>query len=179
MEDLSNFIQESRSRGYSREEIEQELLSAGWPPEEINQAFSNPQEQSIIRKKGFFSVPDFTKEFNLQLTIVFLIATLILAFTFSILQYELTTMDFTVTDPVSGEKLTGFCETPDCSEVKEAAWDSVKNNLTENILLATLISLVIAISFAFITNKDIVFWTVNALYLILVIIMVVLWFAFT
>tara|TARA_Y100000310_G_scaffold344806_1_gene459651 strand:- start:2649 stop:3218 length:570 start_codon:yes stop_codon:yes gene_type:complete len=188
MDKIDIFIQESLKRGFSLKEVESKLLEVGWPPENVHNAITraNNQDQEnpkvVFRKKQepgkIFAKPQFTEKTILQTLLIFLGASIILSLTFAIFTYEWEIVNYTITDPVTGEQLRGYCEDPSCSEVKEAAAEAVKDNLTLDILMAMLAALIATMAYLFIVNKKAVIWTLNSIFFLLVIVMAVVWFAF-
>lgn len=110
--------------------------------------------------------------------LTFIVIAGILSFTFMVFYYMQGITTYTITDPNTGQTITGACLEENCSDMKGAALDFVKTKFMLCILIGSLAALVIIILHEVLPYKNIFLWLVNLAYLIFLTVIAYMWIAF-
>jgi len=202
---LVEFIKKAIDLGYKEPEIKKKLIEKGWPLDEIDIAFRvmppqplkkeiklpfekpsvNIKESEITdafknkKEPSGNQIPKFSiKSLILLIVIGFLIFVLI-SFSCLVFFYMNAVMDYTVSDPTTGEELTGRCTEDDCSDMRNYAMDKSKEKLDISIIIGIAVAVGVVFGYKFIKRKKVFLWIVNILYLVFLALIAYMWYTFT
>ncbi len=186
---LKQFIRKSLNEGISETEIRNVLLSKGWKPQELKEAFKGIERRkskklgkpTIEKKKGSFEEKPEQKKITPMKIITYLISfifiTLVLSGTFVVYFYIQGMNDYSVTDS-SGNTLKKTCINEDCSDLKEHALKNVKDNILITILTSIGVALVFVILHFILPIKTQLLWIYNILYFLFLGLILFFWIRF-
>ncbi len=200
-EKILTFLKDAIKKGYSEDYLKQGLLAQGWPEQEVTETINQvkkelsqpiiteqkkPEEKPSERPQPVIIQEKPKKEHGVSsknifvYSISFIGVVLIIFLTLSVYSYIDGIKRYTVTDPQTGNPVTGHClqSDPECKLMKAFAIDEVKKSVLTNALIAVIASLVVIIVYIFIPFKKAFVWSINILYLITIIIIYVIWLRF-
>lgn len=140
-----------------------------------------PQKQNIEIKPKQDNVHK--KQINLKAyslpTLAFLGIFLLITFTFSVYFYMDGVIHYEITDQ-NGITKTKYCLQQDCSDLKTFALKKATDNLVISIISGLILTALIVVGYLLVplNLKSKLFWGVNILYLLAVLVMAAIWFIF-
>ena len=190
---LIPFVEAALLRDFSREDIKLALIKKGWPEDKVDEAFrlldlkSKKEEEKPIESEY---KPETGVEINAKLILSYLLSfvliTLVVGATVSLLFYVIAITNYEVIDPNTGALVKGACLEEKCADMKEYALKEIgihsdsqdRGKLWTSLIIGAIVALAIMVSFTFVSFKTALLWTVNLLYFMFICYIAYLWIRF-
>lgn len=197
---LVDFLKKEIKNGHSEEFLRQGLVTKGWPIDTINDSIKaakgqinleayipttprinvpSIQEVKRISDKPIIHKPKFDRNVLVLSIIMFLVVSVILTFTSLVFFYMNGVMDYTIYDPVTNQQLKRTCIYENCQDLRDFALNFAKTKITLSIIIGIITSLIIVVIYNLISFKKVFLWVIQILFLLFLLIMGYMWFAFT
>lgn len=189
---LVTFIEGAIAKGASAEDIKSALRNKGWPDYTIGESFKTielkkkPKEEpeEVVFKPQ--AAEGLSKRIVLSYLVSFILITLVVSATVSLLFYVIAITNYEVVDPNTGENVKGACLEEKCADMKRFAFMEIglhpdsqdRSKLWTSIIIGGISALAIVLAFYFVSFKTTLLWIINTLYFIFISYIAYLWIKF-
>ncbi|MFH1376021.1 MAG: hypothetical protein ABIH25_00120 [Candidatus Woesearchaeota archaeon] len=191
---LVPFMKAALNKEIDREDIKFALIKKGWPEDKVMEAFRlvDIEKEEAMQKPVEYGQykPESGFEFDpkriMSYILSFILMTLVIGATVSLLMYVIAITEYKVIDPKTGSLVKGACLEEKCADMKRHAFMEIglhpdatdRGNLWTAIIIGAVSALIILLAFIFVSFRTALLWVVNLLYFMFICYIAYLWIRF-
>lgn len=188
-ERLLKFIKTALGKGITKDQIKSALKQRGWPEYKIIESFNLVESQRAAgaakeaekpKKEEKIARPHSKITFSVIMSylVSFVLITVVLTATISLLFYVISITEYEVIDPTTGETVKGECLEEKCTDMKEFGFQKVKDQLPLSLRIAAISAFIIVLAYGLLPFKTALLWIINLLYFVFIVYISYLWIRF-